>query len=320
MDTTATLEAAHLPALLDPQSPAPTRQELRARISQLEQTLAQIPGAVFGDSDLCPLKHSFGDGVYVREIFLPKGTVLMGKIHKHAHPNFLMRGEVLVVTESGGREHLKAPLAMISQPGTKRAVVALEDTVWITVHANPDNTRDLAVLEAQIIAPDYAALAAHVEATYLAQVAEHTPVEDDDRADYLAVLEEVGVSQAYVRALTENEADQIPMPHGYAVEVRRSPIDGLGVFVTHPCEAGEVIAPARLGRMRTPVGRYTNHARRPTCQFVVGPQRLDLVALAPLERGDEATVDYRAARRAASQLNAQMGLQEPEGAAEERRP
>lgn len=117
-----------------------------------------MPGAVFGDSAQLPLKHYFADGVYVREIFIPKGYVLTGKIHKHVHPNFLMQGSVIVVTEHGGREHLKAPLCMISQAGTKRAVLALEDTIWVTVHHNPEGETDLEKLEEWIIAKDYTAL------------------------------------------------------------------------------------------------------------------------------------------------------------------
>ncbi len=138
-------------------APAPV---VRAQILALQAALCQLPGAVFGDSALCPVRHTFADGIYCREIFIPAGTVIVGKIHKHAHPNFLLRGEVTVITEGGGREHLVAPLALISQPGTKRAVYAHTDTVWVTVHTNPDETRDLTALETHIIAPDYAALAA----------------------------------------------------------------------------------------------------------------------------------------------------------------
>ena len=123
--------------------------DFRKKIFELEETMAKIPGATFGDSPEMPLKHSFSDGMYVREIFLPKGHILTGKIHKHSHPNFLMSGEVIVVTENGGREHLKGPLAMISEPGTKRAIVALEDTVWITVHLNLDNGKNRGLCDCQ---------------------------------------------------------------------------------------------------------------------------------------------------------------------------
>lgn len=129
------------------------KEDRREQILNLESALSKMPGAVIGDSDAMPLKHSFADGMYVREIFIPKGFVLTGKIHRHSHPNFLMSGEVIVVTENGGRERLKGPLSMISSPGTKRAIVALEDTVWITVHAT--NETDLEKIEDYVIAKSY---------------------------------------------------------------------------------------------------------------------------------------------------------------------
>lgn len=128
----------------------------RIEILDFESNLSNIPGAVFGDSELMPLKHSFAEGVYVREIFIPKGMALVGKIHRHSHPNFLMSGEVLVVTENKGRQHLKAPLSMISEAGTKRVVYAIEDTTWITVHVT--NETDLEKIEDYVIAKTYADL------------------------------------------------------------------------------------------------------------------------------------------------------------------
>lgn len=131
------------------------KENFRNEIMGFQENLMKVDGAFIGDSDICPLKHSFSDGVYVREIFIPKGTVLVGKIHKHDHPNFLMSGEVEVVTESGGSERLKAPLSMISKAGTKRVVKALKDTVWITIHSNPTNTQNLTKLEEIVIANSY---------------------------------------------------------------------------------------------------------------------------------------------------------------------
>lgn len=132
------------------------RTDIRNNILKLEDALLQLPDAIIGDSDTLPLKHSFAEGVYVREIFIPKGFVLTGKIHKHSHPNFLLKGEVIVVTEHEGRQHLIAPLSLISKPGTKRAIIALEDTVWITVHVT--NETDLDRIEDYVIAKDYNAL------------------------------------------------------------------------------------------------------------------------------------------------------------------
>ncbi len=130
-------------------------KSFRNGIVELEDVIKSSDGAFVGDSEVCPLKHSFADGIYVREIFIPAGIVLAGKIHKHEHPNFLMSGEVEVITEFGGKETLVGPLSMISKAGTKRIVCTKTDTVWITVHCNPTNTQDLTKLENEIIADSY---------------------------------------------------------------------------------------------------------------------------------------------------------------------
>jgi hypothetical protein len=126
----------------------------RKSIVEFESMLSSVDGVFFGDTNICPLKHSFSDGIYVREIFIPAGTVLVGKIHKHDHPNFLMSGIVDVVTEFGS-ERIEAPKSMISKSGTKRVVHAITDTVWITVHVNKKNITDIPKLEDEIIAKSY---------------------------------------------------------------------------------------------------------------------------------------------------------------------
>ena len=134
--------------------------DIRDKILKFESTLKSIDNKdiiVVTDKNseqLCPLTHKFSDGIYVREIFIPAGCFVVGKIHKHDHPNFLLSGETIVVTEEGTQE-LKGPLSMISKAGTKRALYAKTDLVWITVHLNPTNTTDLAELEKEIIAPSY---------------------------------------------------------------------------------------------------------------------------------------------------------------------
>jgi len=128
--------------------------DIRKNIIGFENQIKKQEGAFVGDSDICPLKHTFSDGIYVREIFIPAGTYIVGKIHKHEHPNFLMSGTVDVVTEAGV-ERLVGPLSMISPAGTKRALRAITDLVWITVHHNPTNTQDGSKLEKIVIADSY---------------------------------------------------------------------------------------------------------------------------------------------------------------------
>jgi hypothetical protein len=130
------------------------RKNIREELLAFEEQLKGQEGHLVGDSELCPLKHSFADGFYVREIFIPKGLLIIGKIHKHEHPNFLMSGVVEIVTEEGSTT-LIGPCAMISPPGTKRALRSITDLVWITVHLNPTNTKDIAELEKTVIAESF---------------------------------------------------------------------------------------------------------------------------------------------------------------------
>lgn len=101
----------------------------------------------------CPVKHHFAPGSYGREMTLPAGLVVVGKIHKHAHINVISKGRVQVFTEQEGVLELAAPCTFVSSPGTKRVVYVLEETVWTTVHVT-DKT-DLAEIEREVIATDF---------------------------------------------------------------------------------------------------------------------------------------------------------------------
>jgi len=125
-------------------------------ISGLEDALLEVSEYPQGDRPDCPLIHSFADGIYVREIFIPAGMMLTGKIHKHEHPNFLMAGKVSVITEDGGAQIMEAPQSMVSPAGCKRALFTHTPTWWITVHLNPNgHTEFNNTLEDEIIAKDY---------------------------------------------------------------------------------------------------------------------------------------------------------------------
>ena len=101
-----------------------------------------------------PIRHSFAPGIYAREMSIPEGTLLIGKIHKHRHHNFLMQGSIIVLTEDEGVKLLQAPLMVVSEPGTQRIGYAVTDTIWTTVHENKDNTEDLAVIEERTVTDD----------------------------------------------------------------------------------------------------------------------------------------------------------------------
>lgn len=128
----------------------------RADIVRLEKAILDLNGGHDG-ADQCPLTHHFAPKVYGREILLPAGSDVVGKIHRHAHLNVIVKGRALVATEFGSHE-VKAGDIFVSDPGTKRAVHAIEDTVWMTIHPNEADTQDLEQIEEYVIAPSYDAL------------------------------------------------------------------------------------------------------------------------------------------------------------------
>ncbi len=99
----------------------------------------------------CPLKHRFINGVYSREITMPKGAIIVSKLHKTENFSIITKGSVLDITEENNIRRIKAPFTMIVKAGTKRVLYIEEDTVWTTFHSNPTNTEDLKDLEALII-------------------------------------------------------------------------------------------------------------------------------------------------------------------------
>lgn len=123
----------------------------RSAIAELEAAINALPDKL--DASDFEVIHHFAPGNYAREMLIPQGTVIVGKIHKHAHINVLSHGRALVFTEQRGVQELRAPYTFVSDPGAKRSVLALTDIVWTTVH--PTDKTDLAEIEAEVIANDY---------------------------------------------------------------------------------------------------------------------------------------------------------------------
>ncbi len=100
----------------------------------------------------CPVTHRFTDGCYLREIFMPKGTIIIGKIHATEHFNIILKGDVTVLTVEGA-ERITAPHTFISKAGVQKVVIMHEDCIWQTVHVT-DKT-DLNDIEKEVVVDDY---------------------------------------------------------------------------------------------------------------------------------------------------------------------
>ena len=133
----------------------------RKKILELEKLLLDTEDENIIDNDgnimNCkefPLKHSFADGIYVRQMNMKKDSAVIGALHNHLHVWILLTGKLTVTTETEQQDYI-APCYVVSQPGVKRVIHAHEDSIFVNIHKNPTNTQNINELEAEIVSKNY---------------------------------------------------------------------------------------------------------------------------------------------------------------------
>lgn len=124
-----------------------------AKFARLEGELAKLPPMPPAHT---LTKHYFAPGIYARELFIPKGICLTGKIHLHENFSMVL-GDILVATAAGPRRFTGYQMVM-APSGVKRAAITYADTWWTTIHPNPDDERDIPTLERRFVVKDFAEL------------------------------------------------------------------------------------------------------------------------------------------------------------------
>tara|TARA_R110000796_G_scaffold233253_1_gene351764 strand:+ start:593 stop:1054 length:462 start_codon:yes stop_codon:yes gene_type:complete len=107
---------------------------------------------IYGDgknlvnNDVFKIENNFSDQLYMRKLTMPKDCVIVSAMHHTEHFWFLMKGRIVVTTNGEEVEHV-APCYEKSIKGAKRLIRSLEDSVFINVHKNPTNTKDMKQVE-----------------------------------------------------------------------------------------------------------------------------------------------------------------------------
>ncbi len=120
-----------------------SREERREKIIDFEKAVQTMDDV----EHLTTLKHAFLDGAYFRQITIPAGVALTGKIHSHSTINMLTQGKFAVVTEFD-QQIIEAPYMYISKPGTKKACYTITDCIFINCHTTWKT--DLKEIEADV--------------------------------------------------------------------------------------------------------------------------------------------------------------------------
>jgi hypothetical protein len=136
-----TYGAGFLPSAIDPDAllvrdrfgvvgfnvPDKSPAVIRARIEKLARWMAGFPTA---EQQEFQVEHTLIEGVYTRKLLIPKGSVLIGKVHLKECVNIVAKGDISVLTESGcGR--FQAGHVATSKAGIQKLGFAHEDTVFI---------------------------------------------------------------------------------------------------------------------------------------------------------------------------------------------
>lgn len=80
------------------------------------------------------ITHYQTDDLYGRRCRIPAGTVGATLVHKYDHIAICLSGTVVLVDQNGEKTTITAPAVVITKKGTQRAVLAVTNVDWVTVH------------------------------------------------------------------------------------------------------------------------------------------------------------------------------------------
>lgn len=121
----------------------PNRMAIRTVIENLAQAMMRLPACE------THLGHLFAKGLYGRKWSCEKGNFLVTETWKVQNISSLIKGKLAIVTEDG-YQIMEAPTFFVTEPGTQRMILVLEDAIFTTVHPNPTDRRDTDALVAEM--------------------------------------------------------------------------------------------------------------------------------------------------------------------------
>jgi len=133
-------------------------------IARFSEQLQEISGVAIHHTkemeEQFPVNHNLKNGMYTREVLMPKGTLVVSFIHKQDHPSFFMKGSMSILLDDGHVKHIKAPMTVFTETGTQRVAYMHEDCVWACVYKTDAETVEEA--EKEVYTTDYKELPEHI--------------------------------------------------------------------------------------------------------------------------------------------------------------
>lgn len=114
-------------------------------VDRLEGAILEGHGAV----DLPPVNY-FSPGIYMREVTMYAGEIIIGHLHKTNHFNIVMSGLAEVIM-NGESYMIRGGDVFESGTNVRKSLHIIEDMRWITVHPNKDNCESVEELEDRLV-------------------------------------------------------------------------------------------------------------------------------------------------------------------------
>ena len=106
------------------------------QVEELEGKLLELPQV-----DV-PVTHHFQDGIYMREITLPAGTIAIGASHVSDCINMMLTGCMSLMV-GGEMMELRAPAIFTGKARERKVAYTKERSTFVTIHATTETNVDV---------------------------------------------------------------------------------------------------------------------------------------------------------------------------------
>jgi hypothetical protein len=130
--------------------PTPRIMENRKYITRLMNKIISL-GEPMPD---CKLKHIFSPGIYVREVTMPAGSLIVGRIHTTEHLNEVISGECQIFTADDELVTRRGGDIFTSKAGVQKVGWCITDVVWRTIHATNETNIEKIEQELSVLTYD----------------------------------------------------------------------------------------------------------------------------------------------------------------------
>ncbi len=237
----------------------------------------------------CPVYHSFGPNIYMREVHIKAGTFAIGHHQNFEHVNIFVKGKARMLNDDGTFTVLTAPMLYIGKPGRKVAF-AIEDMIWVNVYSETD--QNIENLENKLLTKS---LAFEEKTKLLSNL--KLLNSNEERIEYYSMLDDLNIKDDEWNNILKRDIGDLPLAQ-YKFKTGSSNIHGRGIFATANIDVNEEIGPCRWHGKNTMLMSFLNHSFSPNCKISM-ENDFKLIAIKYISGchggmdGDEMTIDYR---------------------------